>query len=118
MEIKSYRDLEVWQKAIDLVVDAYHLTSTFPKDEKYGLTSQIRRASVSVPSNIAEGHSRGYTNEYLHHIAIAQGSLAELETQLEIALRLNYIKHSRLGELLAKTSEIGRILTGLKKSLK
>ena len=80
MEIKSYRDLRVWQAGMDLVVRVYRLTQGFPTHELYGLTSQMRRAAVSIPSNIAEGHTRESSKEYLHHLSIAQGSLAELET--------------------------------------
>jgi len=90
MEIKSYRDLRVWQSGMDLVVMIYEISDEFPSKEVYGLTSQIRRAAISVPSNIAEGHTRESTKEYLHHLSIAQASLAEVETQIEIAFRLRY----------------------------
>lgn len=89
---QSYKDLIVWQKAIDLVVAIYKLTNLFPKEELYGLTSQIRRAAVSIPSNIAEGRHRGSKNDYLHFLRISYGSVAELETQLEIAKRLYRFK--------------------------
>jgi four helix bundle protein len=88
--IKSYRELRVWQGAMSLVEQIYHATKDFPKEETFGLKGQMRRAAVSVPSNIAEGHAREHVKEYLHHISMAQASLAELETQLEIAKRLGY----------------------------
>jgi len=91
MKLKSFRDLRVWQLAMELVEITYRLTKNFPKDEMYGLTSQVQRAAVSVPSNIAEGHTREHTREFLHHLSIAQASLAELETQLEIGARLKYL---------------------------
>ncbi|MBM4255586.1 MAG: four helix bundle protein [Deltaproteobacteria bacterium] len=88
--MKSFRDLRVWQAAIDSVEKICLLTRGFPKHEVYGLASQMQRAAVSIPSNIAEGQTRGYTKEYMHHVSIARSSLAELETQLEITLRLKY----------------------------
>ena len=91
MKLKSFRDLRVWQLAMELVELIYTTTRDFPKEELYGLTSQIRRAAVSIPSNIAEGHTREHTKEFLHHLSIAQASLAELDTQLEIAVRLKYV---------------------------
>jgi len=88
----SYRDLIVWQKAMDLTKKVYQLTKTFPKDEMYGLTSQIRRCSVSVPSNIAEGRGRNSNKEFVRFLYIALGSIYELQTQLELALSFNYIE--------------------------
>jgi len=114
---KSYRDLEVWQKAMDLVVECYRITNKFPRSELYGLTSQLRRAAVSVPSNIAEGRERHHTKEFVQHLAIAYGSLAELETHLQIAQRLNYLDSSQVRQVLEKTSEVGRMLNGLRRSL-
>jgi four helix bundle protein len=90
MKLKSFRDLRIWQLAMELVELIYRTTGNFPK-EVYGLTSQIRRAAVSIPSNIAEGHTREHTKEFLHHLSMAQASLAEVDTQLEIARRLNYV---------------------------
>lgn len=118
MSINSYRDLLVWQKAMDLVVGCYRLTEGFPKSETYGLSSQLRRAAVSVPANIAEGQGRESIKEYLHHLSIANGSLMELETHLLIAGRLRYAEDRELTPLLAQTSEVGKMLTGLIKSLK
>ena len=88
--MKSFRDLRVWQKAMDLIEQIYLTTQQFPPEEIYGLTRQIRRAVISVASNIAEGHTREHLKEYLHHVSMAQASLAEVETQLEIAARLKY----------------------------
>ncbi len=91
MKLGNYRQLRVWQQSISLVEDIYKLAQGFPKHEIYGLASQVQRAAVSVPSNIAEGYTRQHRNEYLQHLAIAQASLAELDIQLEIAKRLNHV---------------------------
>lgn len=91
-KLKSYKDLEVWKVSMDFVVEIYSRTGSFPTSERYGITSQIRRSAVSIPSNIAEGAGRRNTKEFIHFLYIANGSLSELETQLEIAFRLNYIK--------------------------
>ncbi len=115
--IRSYRDLEVWKKAMDLVIECYQMTKLFPKNEIYGLTSQLRRAAVSVPSNIAEGNQRQHSREFLQHLSIAYGSLAELETQVLIAGRLSYIDENMLNNILNQTSEIGRMLNGLRRSI-
>ena len=116
-KVNSYRDLQVWQKARLLVKDIYLITKSFPKEELYGLTSQIRRACISVPSNLAEGSSKGSTKEFLRFISIAYGSLAEIETQLYLACDLEYICSNNLDALIEKTSEIGRMLNGLDRSL-
>jgi len=113
----KYSDLVVWQKAMDLVTFIYKSTAVFPNEERFGLTSQIRRAAVSVPSNIAEGHGRKATGAYLNHISIALGSVMELETQLQIALRLDFIDANTCTLLLSQTDEIGRMLGGLRKSI-
>lgn len=118
MSISSYQDLKVWQVSMDLVEQVYRLTQSFPKQEVYGLTSQIQRAAVSVPSNIAEGHARDSTKEFLHHLSIALGSLAELETQLIIAARLGYLEKQDVNIVLLKTNETGKMLRGLQKALK
>lgn len=118
MEVKSYRDLEVWKKSITLVKDIYKISDLFPTKEQYTLTSQIRRAAISVPSNIAEGRARQSTKEYIRFVDIAYGSLAELETQLFIAKELDYIAENILDEVLLKTAEIGRMLNGLSIKLK
>ncbi len=114
---KSYRDLEVWQKAMNLVVDCYQMTKGFPKSEVFGLASQLQRAAVSIAANIAEGRARQHTKEFLQHISIAYGSLAEMETHIHIAKRLSYISEDQMQEMLKKASEIGRMLNGLRKSL-
>jgi four helix bundle protein len=118
MSLKSYRDLEVWQKSMDLVIDCYQITKHFPDSEKYGLTSQLQRAAVSIPANLAEGRARQHTKEFIQHLSIAYASLAELETHFQIAGRLNYFDSIKLDEVLSKTSEIGRMINGLRKSLK
>ncbi len=116
--IQGYRDLLVWQKAMDLVVACYGATEQFPKTEIYGLTGQLRRAAVSIPSNIAEGRGRQHLPEFIHFLHIAQGSLAELETQIQIAHRLNYIEAQQCQTLLQQTNEIAQMLHGLIRSLK
>ena len=98
---------------MDLVTSVYHLTQGFPREEAYGLTAQMRRAAVSVPSNIAEGQARDHLREYLHHLSMAQGSLAELETQIEIARALGYASGEHTGPLLAKIPSIARQLNAL-----
>jgi four helix bundle protein len=113
----NYDELIVWQKAIDLVTKIYKITATFPSEERFGLSSQARRAAVSIPSNIAEGHGRKASGAYLNHLSIAYGSLMELETQLQIALRLNFVSADETTILLAQTNEIGKMLNGLKKSI-
>lgn len=115
--ISSYRDLRVWQAAMELVEQVYHLTRKFPKEELFGLTSQMRRAAISIPSNIAEGHTREHRKEYLHHLSIVQGSLAELETQLEIATRLQYCSREQLDHLLERSSSLGKQLYALRNAL-
>ena len=111
----NHKDLEVWKKSIELVTEIYSITKSFPKDEQYGIVAQIRRAAVSIPSNIAEGAARFSTKENLRFLDISCGSLAELETQLIISEKLGYVKS---GDLLIKIEYIGRLLTGLKKHLK
>ncbi len=114
--MRGHKDLVVWQKAMDLVIAVYETTRAFPKHELYGLANQLQRAAVSVPSNIAEGHALKQTQAYLRHLAIANGSLAELETQLEIANRLGYLG-SGTSQLMQQAHEVGRMLAGLRKSL-
>jgi len=115
---KCYRDLIVWQKAMDLVVGCYQLTSEFPKNEVYGLASQLQRAAVSIPSNIAEGNERGSDKECFYHLRVATGSLAELETQIELAFRLGYSSPETRDKLLSNCAEVGRMLHGLRNRLK
>ncbi len=114
---KSYRDLDVWQKAMDLVVECYRATRGFPTSETFGLAAQLQRAAVSIPANIAEGRARQHTKEFLQLLSIAYGSLAELETHLEIARRLDYIRPDHLAALLEQTSRVGRMLNGLRMAL-
>ncbi|MCA8994620.1 MAG: four helix bundle protein [Planctomycetaceae bacterium] len=117
MAVRSHRDLLVWQKAMDLVVTCYALTKSFPDDERFGLTSQLRRAIVSVPANIAEGRGRAMTGAYLNHLSIASGSLAEVDTHLGVANRLGYISNETLKQVTAHLEEVGRMLMGLRNSL-
>ena len=117
MAVQHYRELIVWQKAIVLVETVYRATEGFPKTEIYALTNQIRRAAVSIPSNIAEGQGRNSTRDFLHFLSVAQGSLMELETQITIATRLGYLEASQEESLLTSTAEISRMLSGLKSSL-
>jgi four helix bundle protein len=117
MKIASFRELRVWRAGMDLVEDVYRLTAGFPRSEVYGLASQMQRAAVSVPANIAEGHTRSYTREYLHHIAIAHGSLAELETQIEIAMRLGYVEPHQASVLTERSAAVSRQLTALRTAL-
>ena len=115
--VRSYRELQVWQDAMALVVQVYEVTKGFPKEELYGLTSQLRRAAVSVPSNIAEGQGRNTTKEFRNHLSIAYGSLQEVETQLEIAHRLQYLSQDQLQQLLELTSKVARMINGLSTAL-
>lgn len=114
--IQSFRDLEVWQKSMDLTVRIYKATESLPRSEMFGLTSQMRRASTSIPSNIAEGKAIGGLS-FPRHLKIAHGSEAELQTQLELATRLDYLRAGDAKELLAATSEVGRMLVALARSL-
>jgi len=115
--VQSYRDLIAWQKAMDLVAEIYACTQDFPRAELYGLTSQLRRAAVSIPSNIAEGHARLTTGEFRQFLGQALGSLVELETQILIAKRLCYLETSKSTALLSRSAETGRIVNGLLRSL-
>jgi len=117
MSIRTYRDLLVWQKAMDLVDAVYRLTRGFPREEIYGLTSQVRRAAVSIPSNIAEGHGRRTCRHFLHFLSIARGSIKELETQLLIAQRLGYANQADSSGMLDLSDQVSRLTTGLMNSL-
>ena len=114
---QSYRDLIVWQRGMELTAAVYHLTRDFPKEELYGLTSQIRRAAVSIPSNIAEGQGRGSAGEFRQFLAIARGSNCEVETQLELARMLGFGKTESIREAEALAEEIRKMLFGLLDSL-
>jgi four helix bundle protein len=116
--IQSYRDLDVWQIAMDLVVEVYQLSKAFPADERFGLTAQVRKAVVSIPTNVAEGHARTGVGEYSHFVSIARGSTAEVETELLIAERLDYVGRDKIAATLDKTDHISRMLTNLRRSLK
>ena len=117
-EIKSHKDLLVWQKAVELVVTVYRITSTFPRDELYGLVSQIRRSAVSIPSNIAEGAARQTKREFQQFLHIALGSASELETQFIIAGRLGYCDALQLEAMLREMDQIRRMLLGLIRQLR
>ena len=115
---QSYRDLIAWQKGIDLVTEVYRLTQAFPREELYGLSNQLRRAAVSVPSNIAEGQARSSPKEFHHFLATARGSLVEIETQIIIAEKLKYLQPDASHSILERTAELGRILNGVIASIK
>ena len=116
-KVMTYRDLEVWQRAMDLVTDVCNLTRRFAEVEQYGLTSQTRRAAVSIPSNIAEGHGRQSRADYRKHVSIANGSLKELETQLILAVKLDYVKRDQMAELWERLQDVGKMLDRLRASL-
>jgi four helix bundle protein len=115
--VRSYRDLIVWRKSMELVERVYRMTRTFPAEELYGLSSQVRRAAVSIPSNIAEGQARRSTAELLRFLSIAQGSRAEVETQTLIALRLGYVTENQIAEIVSLLEEISKMLNTLKAKL-
>ena len=116
-QIKSHRDLIVWQKAMDLTVLVYQLTKSFPREETYGLINQIRRASASIPANIAEGQGRRLKGEFHQFLGNARGSLLELDTHLELSFRVGYINKNQHNDLREKINEVGRMLNGLMRSL-
>ena len=113
MEIKSYRDLMIWQRSMNLVEWIYKVTENFPSKEQFGLISQMRRAAVSVPSNIAEGYGRQSTGHYSQFLSIARGSLYELETQIEICSRLKYIQKPETEKLNSEIIEIGKMISSI-----
>jgi four helix bundle protein len=117
MTVQSFTDLEVWQMAMTLAEDCYRLTARFPNSELYGLTSQIRRASVSIPSNIAEGHGRETTRSFIHFSRVAQGSLKELQTQLMLAERVGITTSAATLSTLEKCDRIGKMLRSMIRSL-
>lgn len=116
--VDKYRDLDVWKKGMEICEDVYRFTSHFPKNEMYGMTSQMRRSAVSIPSNIAEGFGRRHANEFKQYISIAKGSLNELSTQAELAGRIDYLNKEKASELLEKMDHLGRMLTNFYKTLK
>lgn len=115
--IKDYKDLIVWQKAMDLVVEVYALAKLLPKEEIYALSSQIRRAAISIPSNIAEGQARNSTKEFIQFLAIAKGSKAELETQLLLCLRIGYLHEDQIATAMNTLAEIGKMINALQQKL-
>jgi four helix bundle protein len=115
--VKRYDELIAWQKAMDLAQTVYAVTSHFPREETYGLSAQMRKSAVSIPSNIAEGQGRRTTGEFLQHLSIAHGSLRELETQTVLAGRLGILDGNRLEELVGLCAEVGRLINGLSNSL-
>jgi four helix bundle protein len=115
---RSYRDLVAWQKAMKFVTEIYGVTQRFPSEERYGITNQLRRAAVSIPSNIAEGQARFSQKEFHHFLSQARGSLVEIETQLLIARELKYLQPAKADDLLATADELGRVLNGLITSIK
>ena len=116
--VKSYQDLEVWKKSIDLAEMIYRVSAQLPTEERFGLISQIRRAAASVPANIAEGAARKSTGEFLQFLGIASGSLAETETFLILAERLQMLKAEQTGPIQEQAADVGRMLNGLKRSLR
>jgi four helix bundle protein len=118
MRINSYRDLMVWQLAMALAEGVYKLVTPFPAEERFGLSLQLRRVAVSIPSNIAEGSNYGTNRQYMHHLRIALGSEGELQTQLELSERLKLAPPEEVRPLVEQASEVGRMLNGLVKSLR
>ena len=116
-EIRSFKDLVAWQKTFSLGLEIYELSKAFPEQERFGLTSQLRRGAVAVASNIAEGYGRESTQDYLRFLRIARGSLFEIDTQLLFAVRLGYLNERQYSEVLDRIRECGRILAGLIRSL-
>lgn len=114
----SYRDLLAWQKAMELITQIYRVSQKFPSEELYGMVSQMRRAAVSIPSNIAEGQGRLTKGEFIQFLGIARGSLLELETQILVAQNLHYLDEPTLENLLGLTSEVGRLVNGLLGAIK
>ena len=117
MGVTDHRELVAWQKAVDLVELLYRRTQSLPKEELYGLKSQMRRAAVSIPSNIAEGQARRTTRDFIHFLSVARGSLKELETQIIISRRLGYVNATQQSELIDATEEVSRLISGLNRSL-
>lgn len=114
---KSYRDLRVWDTSMSLALEVYRITELFPKEERFGLTAQLRRAALSVPSNIAEGHARSTRGEYKNSLSNARGSIAEVEVQLTLARELGYVESPILTKALGYCDSISRMLTNLKRAL-
>ena len=115
--VKSYKDLIVWQKAMDLVVEIYRLVESLPREEIYALSDQMRRAAVSVPSNIAEGQARNSSKEFAQFLSIAKGSVSELETQLSICTRLEYLTETQISKAVALSDEVGKMIRSIEQKL-
>jgi len=118
MTVQSYQELEVWKVAMDLATECYRVTKAFPKDELFGMTSQIRRAAASIPANIAEGQGREHTKEFLSHLSIARGSVKELETHLLLCQRVGLLKDADLPSLMTLCDRISQMLSRLRQALK
>ncbi len=118
MAVQGVEQLHVWQRSMDLVEDVYRVTKDFPASEMYGLTSQLRRAAVSIAANIAEGQGRDSTKEFLHFLSVARGSLVETRTELIISNRIKYLPDEMAQTLLKRVDEVGRLLSGLQRSLR
>jgi four helix bundle protein len=115
--VKDFTDLRVWRSAMELAEEVYRVTWTFPRHEQYGLSNQLQRAAVSVPSNIAEGHGRSQSGEYVRFLNMARGSLAEMKTQLMLAARLGYVSEHTCGLLIAKSDDLRRQLGALRTAI-
>ena len=115
--IKDFKDLFLWQRAMDLVVEVYDRVKKLPKEELFALSDQIRRAVISIPSNIAEGQGRNSSKEFIHFLSIAKGSMAELETQLLLCVRINYLKELEIEKAMSLVEEVGKMLHSLQKRL-
>ena len=118
MPIRSYRDLIVWREAMGLMTESYRLARLLPVFEKFGMASQIRRAALSIPANIAEGHGRRGRAEFLHHLSIAEGSLRELQTLLEAAIAIRHLEHAELDDAFSRSNRVGFLLTRLQHRLR
>jgi four helix bundle protein len=118
MTMRPHQNLEAWSKAVELVTNIYRSTERFPKEERYGLTSQIRRAAISIPANIAEGAGRRSQKEFVHFLSNSQGSASELETELIFANRLGYLDEKTFAQLISELERIGRLITGLSRHLR
>ena len=116
-KIKNYRDLVVWQKAMDLTTMLYQIVRKLPKEETYALSDQMRRAAISIPSNIAEGFGRNSTKEYIHFLYITKGSVCELETQLMLCVRIEYLTEIEIQPIMILLEEIGKMITTITKNL-